>query len=210
MTDRDALIRLLRDEGIRDERVLAAMARVPREEFVAADLREMAYSNEALPIEEGQTISQPSVVGVMSSALELRGDERVLEVGTGSGYQTAILCLLARYVVSVERHDDLAREARERLRRLGHANVEIHVSGGTLGWPDGAPYDAILCAAGAPHVPLSLAEQLGPGPRPCLVIPAGTRGEQELLVVRRGADGFVERRLGPVRFVPLIGPDAWD
>ncbi len=209
MSDRDALLRTLRDEGIRDERVLQAMARVRREEFVDPDLRACAYDNEALPIPQGQTISQPTVVAVMSSALELRGDERVLEVGTGSGYQTAILCLLARRVVSVERHAGLLHTAAERLRRLGYHNAELHLAGETLGWPSGAPYDAILCAAGSPHVPLSLAEQLAPRTSARLVLPVGPRDAQKLLVVSRDRGGFAQRSLGPVRFVPLIGADAW-
>lgn len=209
MSDRDALLRTLRDEGIRDERVLEALARVRREEFVGAELRGCAYDNEALPIPDGQTISQPTVVAVMSSALELCGAERVLEIGTGSGYQTAILCLLARHVVSVERHAGLLHAAEERLRRLGYHNVELHRAGETLGWPAGAPYDAILCAAASPHVPLSLAEQLAPDWRARLVLPVGPREAQELLVVNRESGGFAQRSLGPVRFVPLIGADAW-
>ena len=209
MGDCDELIQTLRRDGIQDERVLDAMSRVPRDAFVGPELRALAYQNEALPIPEGQTISQPFVVALMSAALELQGDECVLDVGTGSGYQAAILAMLARRVVGVERHAGLARDAAQRLRSLGYANVEVHVAGEALGWPDGAPYDGILCAAGAPRVPASLLAQLVRGPRSHLVIPVGTRAEQDLIAVRYTDRGFEERRLVPVRFVPLIAPDAW-
>lgn len=209
MGDREEMIQTLRREGIQDERVLDAMSRVPRDAFVGPDLRALAYQNEALPIPEGQTISQPFVVALMSAALELQGHECVLDVGTGSGYQAAILALLARRVVGVERHAGLAHEAAQRLHSLGYANVEVHVAGEALGWPQGAPYDGILCAAGAPRVPDALLAQLVRGPRSRLVIPVGTRAEQELMVVHYTDRGFAERRLAPVRFVPLIAPDAW-
>lgn len=210
MSERDRLIEILRHDGIRDERVLGAIARVPREQFIAPEIREMAYCNEALPIESGQTISQPFIVALMSAALELVGDERVLDVGTGSGYQAAILSLLCRQVVSVERHADLARDAVQRLTQLGYENVEVHIANDRLGWPAGQPYDGILCAAAAPRIPAALVAQLAPAAGARLVIPVGSRDDQELLVVRREAGGFVEKRLGPVRFVPLIGLDAWD
>lgn len=209
MGDREEMIQALRQEGIQDQRVLDAMSRVPRDAFVGPDLRALAYQNEALPIPEGQTISQPFVVALMSAALELQGDECVLDVGTGSGYQAAVLALLARRVVGVERHAGLARDAAQRLHSLGYANVEVHVAGEMLGWPPGAPYDGILCAAGAPRVPASLLAQLVRGPRSRLVIPVGTRAEQELIAVHYTDRGFEERHLVPVRFVPLIAPDAW-
>ncbi len=208
--DGDTLRLMLRDEGIRDERVLEALARVPRHEFVDPRYGEAAYCNEALPIGEGQTISQPSVVALMSAALGLRGDEYVLDLGTGSGYQAAVLALLARRVVSVERHAALASAAAQRLRRLGYNNIEVHVAGNVLGWPEGAPYDGIICAAAAPSVPAALVNQLAPSADARLVLPVGTRAEQELVAVQRDGNGWVERRLGPVRFVPLIGPGAWD
>jgi protein-L-isoaspartate(D-aspartate) O-methyltransferase len=203
---REALVTNLRSE-IADERVLQVMRRVPREEFVPEDLRLIAYDDRPLPIGHGQTISQPLMVAIMTEVLHLSGHEKVLEIGTGSGYQTAVLAELAKRVVTVERVPDLAEAAAERFRRLGYDNITVHVAGPALGWPDEAPYDAILVTAGAPRVPRPLIEQLGPGG--LLVIPVGRRTVQELLSVTREGDGLKVRRHGQCRFVPLIGEGAW-
>ena len=203
---REALVMSLRSE-ISDERVLQAMRRVPREEFVPEDLRHLAYDDRPLPIGHGQTISQPLMVAIMTEALLLKADEKVLEIGTGSGYQTALLAELANHVVTVERVPDLAEAAAERFRRLGYKNVEVHVAGPMLGWPEAAPYDAILVTAGSPRVPRHLLDQLGGGGR--LVIPVGHRTVQQLLSVTREGDRLRVRRLGQCRFVPLIGLEAW-
>ena len=205
-TARENLVRAIRYE-VRDERVLAAMARVPRERFVPADLRRYAYEDRPLPIGHGQTISQPLMVAMMTEALHLQGDERVLEVGTGSGYQAALLAELAAHVVTVERVPDLAEEACRRLQELGYANVEVHTAGSALGWPKGAPYDAILVTAGAPRVPRSLVAQLIVDGR--LVIPVGQRRVQQLLYVAETPRGTTVQKLGECRFVPLIGRGAW-
>lgn len=203
---RESLVRSLRYE-VHDERTLDAMARVPREHFVPRDLRLTAYDDRPLPIGHGQTISQPLMVAMMTEALHLRGDERVLELGTGSGYQTALLAELAAHVVTVERVPDLAEGARRRLEELGYRNVEVHTATDTLGWPESAPYDAILVTAGAPRVPRPLLEQLTLGGR--LVIPVGERRVQQLLHVTKTPSGTTVRKLGDCRFVPLIGRGAW-
>jgi protein-L-isoaspartate(D-aspartate) O-methyltransferase len=192
---------------VRDPRVLEAMASVPRERFLPEDLRSYAYENRPLPIGHGQTISQPLIVAMMTEALHLTGEEKVLEVGTGSGYQAAILAELAAEVVSVERIAELAEAAAAVLAELGYHNVRVHVAGETLGWPDDAPYEGIIVTAGAPAVPPSLLDQLTPGGR--LVIPVGARDVQELLVVAKTGHGVTSRRLGPCRFVPLVGSGAW-
>jgi len=203
---RERLVRGLAVE-VRDERVLDAMREVPRERFVPPELRYLAYEDEPLPIGEGQTISQPTIVAMMTSALRLEGHEHVLEVGTGSGYQAAVLARLAKDVVSVEIMEVLTEHAAEVLRDLGISNVEVHQaleSGQRLGWPEGAPYDAIIVTAAAPEAPPPLLEQLKVGGR--LVIPLGSRYEQELCVVTRTAAGSSVERLGGCRFVPLLGP----
>ncbi|MFQ5826352.1 MAG: protein-L-isoaspartate(D-aspartate) O-methyltransferase [Dehalococcoidia bacterium] len=205
-TARSSLIAQMRRE-IKDERVLQAMEEVPRELFVPTESRDLAYEDRPLPIGMGQTISQPFIVALMTMALELRGGERVLEVGTGSGYQAAILAHLAGQVVTVERQEKLAETARDILARLGYTNVEVHVAEKTLGWRAAAPYDAILVSAGAPEVPPELLGQLAVGGR--LVIPVGSRYEQELIKVTRWQNREVMERLGACRFVPLVGEGAW-
>ncbi len=193
---------------VRDRRVLRAMGRVPRRRFVPADLQHEAYDDVALPIGEGQTISQPTVVGLMTEALALStGREHVLEIGTGSGYQAAVLSELAHDVVTVEIVDTLRERAASRLRALGADNVHVVAAGGTPGWPDGAPYDAIVVTAAAPRVPPSLVEQLKVGGR--LVLPVGSLWAQRLLVVTRTRLGTEERSLGACRFVPLAGPEGF-
>lgn len=195
--------------GVTDLKVLAAMAQVPRERFVPPELAHQAYDNTPLPIGKGQTISQPLMVAVMLQALRLEGGERVLEIGTGSGYAAAVLSRIARTVYSVERHDSLAETARSRLAAAGYDNVHVLHGDGTEGWPEHAPYDAIVVAAGGPSVPEPLLEQLAPGGR--LVIPVGDtpRGQTLLRVTRDEAGGFDTEDLGGVRFVPLIGSEGW-
>ena len=194
---------------VTDADVVAAMAAVPREEFVPEALKEDAYVERALPIGEGQTISQPVVVATMTQALELSATDRVLEVGTGSGYQTAVLRRLVDHVVGVERVAALASKASATLDRLGIDAVEIHCGDGTLGWPSEAPFDAIIVTAGGPVVPSSLLEQLAPGGR--IVMPVGPRGAERLIRIRRRMDGgFGEQEeLGAVAFVPLVGREGW-
>jgi protein-L-isoaspartate(D-aspartate) O-methyltransferase len=199
----------LRGRGIRDERVLEAMARLPRERFVPEDRRTVAYSDEALPIPAGQTISQPWIVARMTELLAPRPGERVLDVGTGSGYQAAILALLGARVTSIERQPELAASARARLAELGFGDeVEVRLGDGSLGDPAGAPWDGILVAAAAPAIPLSLREQLSPnGGR--LVIPVGDMRRQRLLLVVRRGDLWEEHDDGSVVFVPLVGEEGF-
>jgi protein-L-isoaspartate(D-aspartate) O-methyltransferase len=204
---RTRLFESLRHE-IRDRRVLSAISCVPRELFVSPDYYYAAYEDMPLSIGFGQTISQPFIVALMTQALKLKGDDKVLELGTGSGYQTAILAKLAKRIVSIERIDKLAESAKRVLDKLDCNNVEIHSAGETLGWPDGAPYDAIIVTAGAPHIPDILLEQLAPGGR--MVIPVGSRWEQDLLKVTKRKRKHLVKNLGGCRFVPLIGPGAWE
>jgi len=201
--------RQIEARGIRDERVLAAMREVPREEFVPEALRFRAFDDNALPIACDQTISQPYVVAWMVAALDLGQAARVLEVGTGSGYAAAVLSRLAERVVTIERHAALADEARERLRRLGYANVEVRCGDGSVGCPEEAPFGGILVSAGAPCPPPPLLAQLTEGG--CLVIPIGeSRYDQHLVRLRKEAGGAVrEEPLGGVRFVPLVGREGW-
>jgi protein-L-isoaspartate(D-aspartate) O-methyltransferase len=182
---------------------------VPRAEFVAAEHRSAAYDDMPLPIGEGQTISQPYVVAYMAEALELREEDRVLEVGTGSGYAAAVLGRIVAEVFSVERHRELAESAAERLQRLGYDNVHVRCGDGTRGWPEEAPFDGIMVSAGAPSIGDSLLAQLAPGGR--LIIPVGPDpSSQELLRVRKTSDGGTsEERFGAVRFVPLLGEEGW-
>ena len=190
-----------------DKRVLDAMSRVPREEFVADEAAPVAYQNRPLPIGHGQTISQPLMVGLMTQALMLRGDERVLEVGTGSGYQAAVISLLAAHVASVERVPALAASAAERLGRLRYGNVEVHAVGDELGWREDAPYDGIIVTAASPDVPRPLLDQLAMNDR--LVLPVGSRTVQELVRIVKTPEGAQRHNLGSCRFVLLLGRGAW-
>lgn len=201
----------LEARGIRDPRVLEAMRRIPRHRFLpeAAGNPAVAYEDRAQPIEERQTISQPFIVGLMTESLTLTGDEKVLEIGAGSGYQTAILAALCREVIAIERHARLAARARGALESLGIANVRLLVGDGSRGVPEEAPYDAILVAAVAPQVPPALVEQLAPGGR--LILPVGPESApQHLLLLTKDAGGAVSTRdLGEVAFVPLIGASGY-
>ncbi|MFN2454580.1 MAG: protein-L-isoaspartate(D-aspartate) O-methyltransferase [Pyrinomonadaceae bacterium] len=203
------MIERLRDHyRIQDERVLEAMRNVPRHSFVPDALQSRAYGDHALPIAEGQTISQPFIVARMSELLELNNRSRVLEIGAGSGYQTAVLARLAAQVYSIERIAELAREAQARIRRLGIYNATVKCFDGTLGWNAHAPYDAILVAAGGPEVPEPLLAQLAVGGR--LAIPVGaTRESQQLVRVTRTEKGYEREDHGPCAFVPLIGHYGW-
>ena len=197
----------LRGRSIRDERVLEAMARIPRHRFVEEALVSRAYGDSALPIGEGQSISQPYMVALMSGALGLRGGERVLEIGTGSGYQTAVLAELAEKVFSVERVRAFAERAQYRLGALGYYNVRIRVGDGSLGWPEEAPFDAILVTAGAPRIPKALMAQLAPGG--CLVVPVGPEASQVLRRVVHRRDGHAVEDLTGCTFVKLVGEGGW-
>jgi protein-L-isoaspartate(D-aspartate) O-methyltransferase len=204
---RAGLVDYLRTK-IEDERVLMAMSRVPRERFVPLGEKHLAYEDRPLPIGMGQTISQPYIVALMTSLLELTGEEKVLEVGTGSGYQTAILAELARLVITVERLPELAEAAKKTLDSLGYKNIRVRFAESTIGWQFDAPYDAIMVTAGAPKVPESLLSQLVIGGR--MVIPVGYRYEQDLYKITRGRDKNTVENLGGCRFVSLVGEDAWD
>ena len=193
---------------IRDERVLAAMARIPRERFVPPEEQDLAYEDIPLPIGLDQTISQPFIVALMTEALELTGSEKVLEVGTGSGYQAAILAELARLVITVERLPALTEGAKRVLDSLGYTNIVVHLAEKTLGWQAEAPYDAIMVTAGAPRVPVDLLAQLAIGGR--LVIPIGSRYVQELYKVTKRRRKNIVQNLGGCRFVSLIGEGAWE
>jgi protein-L-isoaspartate(D-aspartate) O-methyltransferase len=199
----------LEGRGISDPPVLAAMMDVPREEFVSKDFRDQAYDDYPLPIEEGQTISQPYIVAYMAEALELSRGDRVLEIGTGSGYSAAVISRIAAEVYTVERFDSLAETARERLLRLGFDNIRVLVGDGTLGWPEESPFDAIVVTACAPRVPEPLKSQLAVGGR--LVVPVGPdRMVQTLVRVRRiGRAEYGQEHLLSVQFVPLIGAAGW-
>lgn len=194
--------------GISDQRLIDAMLKIPRHRFVQEAMAANAYSDSPLPIGEKQTISQPYMVALMTELLELQPNDHVLEIGTGSGYQTAILASLVRRVWTVERIRPLALQARKVLDSLHLLNVNIKVGDGTLGWPEEGPYDAIIVTAGAPAVPETLAEQLAPGGR--LVIPVGDESSQTLIRIRKEADGSLVQESGVgCRFVPLIGQQGW-
>jgi protein-L-isoaspartate(D-aspartate) O-methyltransferase len=201
--ERHAMLQLLRERGILSTRVLAAMDRVPRERFVPRGVRHLSYADRALPIACSQTISQPYIVALMTEALQLTGGEHVLEIGTGSGYQTAILAELAASVVSLERHAELSQRAGETLAELGYQNVTLVVGDGTLGWPEQAPYDRMLVAAAAHHVPRALEQQLVEGG--ILVIPIGDPGGQELQALHKVGGKLEAEWLSGCRFVPLVG-----
>jgi len=204
---RARLIESLRTE-IRDERVLEVLSIVPRELFLPPEYFLSAYENRPLTIGHNQTISQPFIVALMTEALELKGNEKVLEIGAGSGYQAAILSRLARQVITVERIQPLAEAAEKLLKRLGYFNVEVHYENTQLGWKNEAPYDAIIVTAGAPKVPVELMEQLAEGGR--MVIPVGSRYDQELLKITKKQGKEIIKYLGGCRFVPLIGPGGWE
>jgi protein-L-isoaspartate(D-aspartate) O-methyltransferase len=203
----DALVEELRG-AVTDERVLNAVRSVPRDAFVPRSLRDEAWENIPLPIGCGQTISQPLVVARMCQLLELTGRERVLDVGTGSGYQAAVLAELAREVVTIERHPELAASARAALEAAGFERVEVRVGDGTLGVPDRAPFDAIAVAAAVPDLPRTLYDQLAERGR--IVLPVGTRRAQELLLVVRSPEGPAVLRSVPCRFVPLVGEEGFE
>lgn len=207
MHDKSAIARLimeLRQQGIRDARVLQAIEDTPRDMFVESGFRLHAWDNTALPIACGQTISQPYVVACMTEQLELQPHHRVLEVGTGSGYQAAVLARLARRVFSIERHRELLEQARQRFRLLGLGNVETRLGDGFRGWPEAAPFDRIIVTAAAPKVPRALLEQLAEGG--IMIIPVDTPHDyQDLLKIHRTEHGFERERLIPVRFVPMLG-----
>jgi len=205
---RIAMVELqLRQRGIRDERVLAAMAKVPRHEFVPALLQDVAYHDQPLPIGEGQTVSQPYIVADMLERLWLQPSGKVLEVGTGSGYQTALLAELVAEVFSIERHPTLAGAAQQILERLGYKNVQVRVGDGSLGWPEAALFDAIIVSAAVPRIPQSLIAQMKPGGR--LIAPVGTPEAQELQLAHLVEGELIIRRLDGCRFVPLIGKEGF-
>lgn len=206
--EREHLAEELVAQGIRDEMVLESIRAVPRHRFVSLELAEYAYYDAPLSIGQGQTISQPFIVALMMEALQLRQVDRVLEIGTGSGYAAAVLSRLVQRVYTIERHAELAKEARSRFAALQYDNITVQVGDGTKGWLEESPYESIIVAAAAPAVPKSLMEQLTVGGR--LVIPIGEKGQQKLLRVhRRSLEEFEEETLCQVRFVPLIGEEGW-
>ncbi len=207
LPEQHRLIGHLRERGIRDERVLAAMAAVPRERFVPKEHRHAAFDDHAVPIAAGQTISQPYMVAIMTEALTLAGPETVLEIGTGSGYQAAILSRLCRHVVSIERITELSATAQQTLASLGTTNFELHLGDGSLGYPPRAPYDRIIVTAGAPEIPQELYDQLAIGGR--LVIPIGSDRPQLLKIVTKTPAGPEVEDGCPCSFVPLIGQAGW-
>ncbi|MEW5954749.1 MAG: protein-L-isoaspartate(D-aspartate) O-methyltransferase [Bacillota bacterium] len=199
----------LMERGISNQAVLHSMLSVPRHLFVPVSLREKAYHDGPLPIGRGQTISQPYIVALMAEALEPSRRDRVLEIGTGSGYGAAVLSLIVAGVYTIERHELLAKQAESVFQNLKYKNIQVLIGDGTKGWPAEAPFDGIVVTAGAPDVPGSLLGQLITGGR--LVIPVGAQGRQELLRLRKKPDGSCAREsLGPVRFVPLIGDEGWN
>lgn len=192
---------------IKDVRVLEAMSKVPRHKFVPEALIDQAYNDHPLNIGEGQTISQPLIVAMMTEALKLTGKEKVLELGTGSGYQAAVLCELSKHVYSIERLPALSNRARRVLYDIGYVNFSLRIGDGTIGWPEAAPFDAIIVTAGSPSIPKNLCEQLGPGGR--LVLPVGGEESQVLKRITKEGGGFKEESLSGCRFVKLIGEYGW-
>jgi protein-L-isoaspartate(D-aspartate) O-methyltransferase len=208
--EREAMVeRQIESRGITDPKILEAFRAVPREEFLSSEYRDLAYGDHPLPIEAGQTISQPYIVALMIKAAEVKPGDKVLEVGAGSGYAAAVMSRIAGSVLAIERQPDLVAIASERMRRLGYDNVRIVEGDGTRGWPDEAPFDAIVAAASGSHVPETLVEQLAPGGR--IVMPVGEPDwVQKLVKVTRGPAGkLIKEDLGGVRFVPLIGEEGW-
>jgi protein-L-isoaspartate(D-aspartate) O-methyltransferase len=197
----------VRRRGIRDERVLAAMAKVPRHLFVPLDSQSESYEDRPLPIGDGQTISQPYMVAIMTQALEMKGGEKILEIGTGSGYQTAVLAEMSRQVFTVESLSALIQKAETRLRDLGYENVRCRLGDGSKGWPEKAPFDGIIVTAGAPAIPEALKAELAEGGR--LVIPVGSRYSQNLLKITRAGNVFEEEEITGCVFVPLVGESGW-
>ncbi len=203
----ERLIKKLREKGITDERVLDAFRKVPRHLFVDGAMYAQAYDDNALPIGLGQTISQPSIVALMTQILELQKDEKILEIGTGSGFQSAILAQFSRRVYTIERHRELGERSRKRLREMGYANIVFKIGDGTNGWPQWSPFDRIIVTAGAPVTPEVLAAQLADNG--IMIIPAGDRTSQELMVYRKRSEGLECYSAGKVAFVPLIGAHGW-
>jgi protein-L-isoaspartate(D-aspartate) O-methyltransferase len=202
------LIEMLREKGIRDLAVLRAFEQTPRHQFIPTGLRHRAYEDASLPIGSGQTISQPSIHARYLELLALTGHERVLEIGTGSGYQTVLLAHLVEQVFSIERIPALYQQARDAIRRAGANNVSMLLGDGTLGWREYAPYDAILVSAGAPSIPKPLVDQIAEGGR--MLVPIGTREEQHLFVLRRINGEIEQTEVASVRFVPLVGHHGWE
>ncbi len=201
------LVKILREKGITDERVLDAFGKVPRHLFVDGAMYAQAYDDNALPIGYGQTISQPYIVALMTEMLQLKKDDKILEIGTGSGFQTALLAQFSRRVYSIERHRELGDAARKRLRELGYANVIFKIDDGSLGWPQHSPFHKIIVTAGAPVLPPTLADQLVVGGR--MVIPTGDKHHQDLVVYEKTEKGLEQQCTAQVVFVPLIGKQGW-
>jgi protein-L-isoaspartate(D-aspartate) O-methyltransferase len=206
---RDFMVRTqLIPRGIKDERLLRAMRKVPRHLFVDESIQYKAYEDMALSISEGQTISQPYMVAIMTELLELKGNEKVMEIGTGSGYQAAVLAELAKEVYTIERFETLVQKTQEKLRSLGYINIYVKVGDGTLGWPEEAPFDRIIITAGTPRIPEPLIQQLSQGG--IIVAPVGERFAQQLLKVKKSEDRLSEEYYTPCVFVPLVGKYGWD
>lgn len=203
----ERLIKKIREKGITDERVLEAFRKVPRHLFVDGAMYAQAYDDNALPIGLGQTISQPSIVALMTQLLKLSKDEKILEIGTGSGFQAAILAQFSRRIYTIERHRELGERSRKRLREMGYENIVFRIGDGSHGWPQWSPFDRIIVTAGAPVTPEVLAKQLAMGG--IMIIPAGERKEQELMVYTKTEEGLVAQSAGKVVFVPLIGEHGW-
>lgn len=205
--DRLEMVRRLEAQGITDKKVLEVMRRIPRHLFVANSLWDHAYADHPVPIDQGQTISQPYIVALMTQALQLKNTDRVLEIGTGSGYQTAILAELAQHVYTMERFPELSEKAQKLLTAAGYKNISFRVGDGTLGWPEEAPFDKVIVTAAAPEVPAALQSQLAEGGR--LVIPVGGRQLQTLVVLTKEREKLRQEELCACSFLPLIGKEGW-